>query len=148
MPFYEGLCTIKRGGVFHPPGTIHEFDETDARALGVGRLRPITDAVAAEPRLAPESSGAAPLADEPPGADAPADEPGGSSLSDAPPPAGEGTSRVAEIKEAIDLLDENDDFVHTGHRKGLPKKKPLSDILGYEAEDDEIEAALKLREEM
>lgn len=146
MPFYEGLCTIKRGGSYHPPGTIHELDENEAAALGRSRVREVVgvkvDVTA--PALVIDSGGAAPLADEPSGDDASAEEPGGSSESDQ---ADEGSSRIGEIKEAIDLLNE-DDFVKTGHRKGLPKKNALEDILGYDATDEEIELALKLREEM
>lgn len=48
--------------------------------------------------------------------------------------------RIAEILEAIDLL-EADDFVKTGDRAGRPKVKPVVDVLGYDVSAHEIDTA-------
>jgi hypothetical protein len=137
VPLYEGLVTIKRGGKFHPPGTRHEFSEIEATALGAGCLRHLTDDVAPAPvATAAQDAGAAPAGLAPSGSEAPAQSSDGAPV-----------SRVAEIADAIDLLND-DDFVSAGARAGKPKLAPLSAILGSKPEEAEIDAALALREQM
>lgn len=53
-------------------------------------------------------------------------------------------SRIEEIAEAIELLDE-EDFVKTGPRAGKPKAAPLAGVLGFEVTAEEVDAAFALK---
>ncbi|MGJ4951857.1 hypothetical protein [Bradyrhizobium sp. HKCCYLS20291] len=144
MPFYEGLVTIKSGGIYHPPGTIHDFSELDAKALGPSRVRLAEDQTAVAPAIATvaagdlsglENAGKVPPGDAPSAVYAPpARQPDGAS------------NRVAEIMHAIDLLDEKKDFWKSGARAGKPKQKSIEEIVGFAISDDDIDAALALRD--
>lgn len=144
MPWVRTKVRVKHGGVYHATGSLLNLDDFTVEALVGNRNAvrvdaPVVAPPPAEPVQAPETTEPAPL---PPAGDAPSDAPL------APPPASDGASppRLQEIVQAIDLLDA-DDFVKSGTRKGLPKLDPLSDVLGYTPSADEIEAAMKAREE-
>jgi hypothetical protein len=169
MSIYRGLVTIKRGGVYHPPGSLHDFDDNEATALGASRVKLEADQVKARAAFALTSAAATTLfvaADELPGSDAlpgdlndlPGDLPGsestGDAASDVPPsvvvpPAsaqtGSPSDRIETIKEAFALL-EAGDYWKTGKRAGRPKQKPIEDIVGFDISDDDIDAALALVE--
>src|SRR4051794_33263724 len=122
MPLYEGLVTIKSGRIYHPPGTIHDFSELDAKALGPSRLRLAKDQTVATPAVATVVAGVLP------GLETAGDAPGDArSVVDAPPTqqvAG-ASNRVADVMHALDLLDEKKDFWKSGARAGKPKQKAI-----------------------
>jgi hypothetical protein len=60
--------------------------------------------------------------------------------------AGGASKLISDIAAAIDLLDEAKDFFKSGARKGKPKQKPVEEIVGANITDDDIDAALALRE--
>ncbi|WP_316207325.1 hypothetical protein [Bradyrhizobium sp. SZCCHNR3118] len=143
MPLYTGLVTIKRGGKYHPPGTVHDLSEDVAKSLGPSRVKLAPDqaAVVAEPVIelagdlagiesAGDASGDAPSAVE---AVPTSQQPDGAS------------NRIADIKHALDLL-EPKDFWKSGARAGKPKQKPLEEIVGFDISDADIDAALLLRD--
>ncbi|MGJ4942478.1 hypothetical protein ACQR1W_18025 [Bradyrhizobium sp. HKCCYLS1011] len=145
MPIYRGLVTIKRLGRYHPPGTLFDLTEAEAKDIGPTRVVLVKEQVAAVANVALDS------ASMPAGL-----EPAGGSTGDAPsavvaPPASQQTdgasTRIAEIASAIDLLDEKKDFWKSGARMGKPKLKPLLDVVGLDGVTDaEIDAAMALRE--
>jgi hypothetical protein len=170
MPVYTGLVTIKRNGRFHPPGALHEFDESEAAALGAKRLRLHPDQSAIVPAPVPNPAVNVPAVSSFPaeggrGVQPPTgpifetesqphlvtvvdgDVPSAEPLRDAASADG-ASERVVEIMHALDLLDDTSDYVKTGVRAGTPKLKPLEDILGYSVTDDEIIAAQELHREM
>ncbi|WP_316219071.1 hypothetical protein [Bradyrhizobium sp. SZCCHNR2026] len=143
MPLYEGLVTIKRGGIYHPPGTIHDFSELDAKALGPSRVRLAPEQDAAEPATVAD------VASDLPGTETAGGAPGDApSAVDAPPTqqADGASNRVAEIMHALDLLDEKKDFWKSGARAGKAKQKAVEDIVGFGISDADIDAALALRD--
>ena len=143
MPMYEGLVTIKRGGTYHPPGTIHDFSELDAKALGPSRVRLAKDQTVAAPAAAAKLAGNLPGIETAGGA--PGDAP--SAVVAPPTQRPEGASnRVADVMHAIDLLDEKKDFWKSGARAGKPKQKPIEEIVGFDISDADIDAALALRD--
>lgn len=143
MPLYEGLVTIKRGGKYHPPGTIHDFSELDAKALGPSRVRLAKDQTVAAPAVETKVAG-----------DLPGIETAGGAPGDAPsavvaPPTQQtdgASTRVSDIMHALDLLDAKKDFWKSGSRAGKPKQKPIEEIVGFNISDADIDAALALRE--
>jgi hypothetical protein len=125
------LCTISRGGVFHPPRTeLDGFEPSEIKALR-GYVEEIPDVAAADPAA---DGDAGPSPDPVPAVTGPANGAEGS---------GEDGGRVAEIARALDVLDEGD-----FDADGAPKLGPLADVLGYAPEPDEIAAAVALRAEM
>ena len=143
MPLYEGLVTIKRGGTYHPPGTIHDFSELDAKALGPSRVRLAKDQTVAVPAVATN------IAWDLPGLETAGDTPGVAPSAVVAPPTQEadGASHgVSEIMHALDLLDEKKDFWKSGARAGKPKQKPIEEIVGFDISDADIDAALALRD--
>jgi len=143
MPIYRGLVTIKRDGRYRPPGTLFELSENEAKALGPARVALAEDQVSAIAEIAMDS--ASTLA----GTESAGDAPGDAPSADEVPPASHQTdgasNRVADIAQAIDLLDEKKDFFKSGHRQGKPKQKPIEEIVGFDISDAEIDAALALR---
>jgi hypothetical protein len=153
MSIYRGLVTIKRGGVYHPPGSLHDFDDHEATALGSTRVKLEADQVKARAAFA-LTSVAFVATDELPGDALPGFESTGDAASDVPPsvvvpPAsaqtGDTSDRIATIKAALDLL-EPGDFWKSGKREGKPKQKPIEDIVGFDITDADIDAALALVE--
>lgn len=144
MPIYRGLVTIKRDGRYLPPGTAIEMSENEAKALGPARVKLASDQVSAVAEIALDSA-SMPAGNESAGAAKPGDAPS----ADEVPPASHQTdgasNRVADIAQAIDLLDEKKDFFKSGHRVGKPKQKPIEEIVGFDITDAEIDAAWALR---
>lgn len=135
MPIYKGRVTIKRGGRYHPPGTLHDLSEDEAKALGPSRVVFAGGHVSAVLAPAMESTGAAITSDAP-----------SSDVGSPDNDQKDGAShRVAEIAAALDLLEEGD-FIKNGKRKGKPKQSPIEEIVGFDVTSDEIDAALALRE--
>jgi hypothetical protein len=143
MPLYTGLVTIKTGGKYHPPGTIHDLSEDVAKSLGPSRVKLAADQKAAIVATAIE------LVGEPPGHELAGDVSGDAPSAVAAPPEqqtnGAG-NRIADIKAALDLLDEKKDFWKSGARAGKPKQKPIEEIVGFDISDVDIDAALALRD--
>ncbi|WP_234713353.1 hypothetical protein [Rhodopseudomonas palustris] len=109
----------------------------------------MSGAAAVSPVVAGQDQTASDAAAEESAADAPAGD--APSADEAAPPApsqeADGASeRVSEIAAAIDLLDEKRDFFKSGARAGKPKQKAIEEIVGFDINDDEIDAALALRE--
>jgi hypothetical protein len=135
MSLARTLVTIKRGGVYHPPGTIlRDFSTSEIAGLA-GVVIAVDDAGVVEAPIDP----LAPVV--------PVDGEGGETSDADQDGAGSEGSRVEAIKAAIDLLDPEADFVKTGDRVGKPKLAPLTDVLGFKPEDAEIEAALAISAE-
>ncbi|KRR21704.1 hypothetical protein [Bradyrhizobium retamae] len=134
MPIYRGLVTIKRAGRYHPPGSLHDFDEDTAKALGPSRVVLAEDQTATV--VAVTGSAGDATSDAPPAVVVPpaSEQSGGASV------------RVSEISAAIDLLDEKKDYFKSGPRVGKPKQKAIEEIVGFDINDAEIDAALALRE--
>lgn len=121
MASVKTLVTIKRGGVYHPPGSI---------------LRGLTDHEAAA------LSGYAVRHDEPEPVPAPAVEPVVEPLDGLPVAlTTEPENPVERIVSAIDLL-APDDF----KQDGTPKLAPLSAVLGFKPSPEEVAVAVKLKE--
>ncbi|WP_316201638.1 MULTISPECIES: hypothetical protein [unclassified Bradyrhizobium] len=143
MPLYTGLVTIKRGGKYHPPGTVHDLSEDVAKSLGPSRVRlaPDQTAVVAEPAIE--------LAGDLPGLEPAGDAPGDVLSAVAAPPTSQQTggasNRIADIKHALDLL-EPKDFWKSGARAGKPKQKVIEEIVGFDISEADIDAALLLRD--
>jgi len=145
MPLYTGLVRIKSGGKYHPPGTIHDLSEEDAKALGPTRVK------LAPGQAAPVAATAIELVGNLPGLESAGDAPGDAPSAVVVPPASQQTdgasNRIVAIKDAIDLLDEKKDFWKSGARMGKPKPKPLLDIVGFDGVTEaEIDAAMDLRD--
>jgi hypothetical protein len=139
MPTYRATVTVKRNGRYQPPGTPLVLTEDEAKAIGYSRLVKLSDDAVTV---------VAPIAD-------PILESIGGNAGDAPPPvvvppateqAGGASKLISDIAAAIDLLDEAKDFFKSGARKGKPKQKPVEEIVGANITDDDIDAALALRE--
>lgn len=143
MPTYLGRVTIKRHGRYLPPGTPLDLSEDEAKALGPARVVLAPDQDSAVTVIAPEPANA--LA----GLESAGDTTGDAPSSVEVPPASQQTdgasNRVADIAQAIDLLDEKKDFFKSGNRQGKPKQKPIEEIVGFDITDVEIDAALALR---
>jgi hypothetical protein len=143
MPKYHGRVTIKRNGRYLPPGTPINLTVEEAKALGPARVV-----------LAPDQGDDVEIASEATveleGLESAGDATGDAPSSVEGSPASEQTdgasTRVADIASAIDLLDAKKDFWKSGARVGKPKQKPIEDIVGFDISDDEIDAALALRE--
>lgn len=140
-----------RGAVLHgaegatPPLPYIELDDAEAQTLiALGYAEAVDELAAApEPSVAPEPVivpvvEVAPVQEpepeiEPEVVQEPAEK------SPAAP------SRLDDIIEAIELLDE-DDFVKTGVRAGKPKVAPLAGVLGFEVTAEEVDAAFALKD--
>lgn len=140
MASVRTLVEIKRTGKYHPPGTVfHDFDLAEAEELGPRRVLILSPDEAPEAPEAPEFT-PSPAGGLPGASGGPSGEATPGTAPPAPVPGGE-RSRIAEIMEAVDLLDESD-WTATGR----PKVKAISDVLGFKPNVDEIDAALKMRE--
>jgi len=148
MPVYRGLVTIKRDGRYHPPGSLHDLSEDEAKGLGPSRVVLAPDQALALADIAADAEARmttfCPLGDL--------------SVTDSPPtppsvvvpPADEQKGgvgdRIADIKAAFDLLDPDRDYFKSGKRVGKPKQKPVEEIVGFDISDADIDAALALAE--
>jgi hypothetical protein len=153
MPIYKGLVTIKRDGRYHPPGSLHDLSEDEAKGLGPSRIVLAPDQVAATAAIALESvclpvgetNAGMPAGSESAG-DAPSDAPPSVVVSPDDEQKGGASDRIADIKAAFDLLDAERDYFKSGKRAGKPKQKPVEEIVGFDVSDGDIDAALALRD--
>lgn len=133
MASVRTLVTMKRGGQYHPPGSVfHGLSEAEVTDLGPHAER------------LPGALGSPVAADEPAPAPTTDDARGGlpePSVAADEPEDDEGP-RVETIALSIDLLDAVD-----FETDGRPKLGPLADVLGFVPTASEIETALAMREE-